>query len=201
MTPRTDKTVFVAVVLIGAGLALGSASRAWVLADVPDLTAVPSLQVTGREVAGVVPAVALVGLAGVVAVLTTRRVGQVVTGALLAVAGAAAATVSAGVLRTPGPAVVAAVTTATGRTGVDGVSATVTGWPWLGLASGVLIALGGCLAVARARSWAGLPSRYDITTAEVPMSETPAATAPVAEVAEDPSLTWDRLTRGDDPTR
>ena len=198
MSVRRQKSVFAALVLGGAALGLVSASQPWVRVVVTDLAASGALRVTGRQAAGVVPAVALVALAGAVAVLTTRRVGQVVAGALLALAGAAAATVSVGVLRSPTAAVTTAVTAATGRTGAE-VRAAVTSWPVAGVVSGVLIALAGCLAVAQARAWGGLPARYDTPATATAM--TPDHLAPDAPGADDdPGLVWDRLTRGEDPT-
>ena len=186
----SEKRAFAVLVILGALLGFLAASRPWALVVVPDPIAERTLGVSGREAAGVVPAVALVALAGAVAVLTTRRVGQAVAGALLVLAGAGAAASSIGVLRTPVSAVDQVVAAATGRTGVAGVTASVTAWPWVGVASGVLIALGGCMAVLRARSWGGLSARY----------ETPADDGkPVPD--DDPGQVWDALSRGEDPTR
>jgi len=191
VTARRQKALFLAVVVVGAAVGFVSAARPWVVAGVADLSAVQTLRATGRQVAGVVPAVALVALAGSVAVLTTRRVGQVVTGTLLVLAGAASATTSVAVLRAPAGAISGVVTAATARTGVADVTASVTAWPWAGVLSGALIAAGGALAVVRSRSWGGLSARY-----EAPAAPT---TAPVPD--DDPGLTWDALTRGEDPTR
>lgn len=196
MSARREKASFAALVLAGAALGFVSASRPWVRVAVADLAASGTLRVTGRQAAGAVPAVALVALAGAVAVLTTRRVGRLVAGALLTLAGATAATVSLGVLRTPADAATATVTAATGRTGAE-VTSVVTGWPSAGIASGVLIALAGCLAVVRARSWGGLPARYDTPATTAPRERSPAPT----DADDDPGLAWDRLTRGEDPTR
>ena len=185
----SEKRVFAVLVVLGALLGFLAASRPWALVVVPDPIAERTLGVSGREAAGVVPAVALVALAGAVAVLTTRRVGRAVAGTLLVLAGATAAAGSIAVLRTPASAVDQVVVAATGRTGVSGVTASVTAWPWVGVTSGVLIALGGCVAVLRARSWGGLSARY----------ETPARESSVPD--EDPGQVWDALSRGEDPTR
>lgn len=195
-----QKTLFLVVVITGALLGLLGASRPWVLATVPDLAAGGSLRASGRQAAGVVPAVALVALAGGVAVLTTRRLGRVVAGSLLVLAGAAAATASAGVLRTPAPAVRSVVTAATGRTGSADVAATVTGWPWVGLACGVLVAVAGALAVLRARAWSGLSARYDAAPAGPLAGPLDSAPSSRPGAGDDPGLVWDALSRGDDPT-
>jgi len=185
----SEKRAFAVLVAVGALLGFLAASRPWVLVVVPDPIAERTLGLSGREAAGVVPAVALVALAGGVAVLTTRRMGRAVAGILLVLAGATAAAGSITVLRTPASAVDQVVSAATGRTGVASVTASVTAWPWVGLASGVLIAVGGCVAVLRARSWGGLSARYD----------TPAKAS--SEPDDDPGHVWDALSRGEDPTR
>ena len=188
-----DKRAFVVLVVVGALLGFLAASRPWAQVLIPDPIAERTLRVSGREAAGVVPAVALVALAGAVAVLTTRRIGQAVAGTLLVLAGAAAAASAIAVLRTPTSAVDQVVTAATGRTGVAGVTAVVTAWPWVGVASGVLIAIGGCLAVLRSRSWGGLSTRYDTPARE--------SAVPESTVREDePGQVWDALSRGEDPT-
>lgn len=197
MSPRREKAAFVALVVTGALLGFVAATRPWAVAHVPDALTRREVVADGRQAAGVVPAVALVALAGAVAVLSTRRVGQAVGGSLLVLAGAAAAAGSLAVVRTPVSALEQAVTAATGRTGVRGVGASVTLWPWLGVASGVLIALGGVLAVVRARSWRGLSARYETTTPNPPVS----ASEPLSDADVDPGLAWDALSRGEDPTR
>lgn len=200
MSGRREKAAFVCVVVVGALLGFLAASRPWVEAFVPDPVAERTLQASGRQAAGAVPAVALVALAGAVAVLSTRRLGQSVAGGLLVLAGAAAAATSVGVLRTPARAVEQVVTAATGRTRVTDVTASVTSWPWLGVASGALVALGGCLAVVRARSWAGLPARYDTgRQGHEPAGDNGAGGSNGA--AGDPGLAWDAMSRGEDPTR
>lgn len=196
MSPRREKALFFALAVSGAGLGFLAAARPWAVALVPDALTQRELVATGRQAAGVVPAVALVALAGAVAVLSTRRIGQAVAGTLLVLAGAAAVAGSFAVVRTPASAVEQVVTAATGRTGVTGVSASVTPWPWVGVASGVLIVLGGAVAVVRARSWGGLSARYEAAPA-VPGDGRLATSAADA----DPGLTWDALSRGEDPTR
>lgn len=194
MTTRREKAAFAAVVIGGALLGLFAATRPWVTTFVPDPIAERTLSVDGRQAAGVVPAVALVALAGSVAVLTTQTVGRLVAGTLLVLAGAASATASVGVLRTPAAAVDAAVTRATGRSGVTDVTTSVTAWPWLGVASGALVLLGGCLTVLRARAWGRPTRRFDVPE--------PAAVRQIAPIApeDDPGATWDALSRGEDPT-
>ena len=223
---RREKSAFAALVAAGALLGFLGASRPWVHAQVSGLVAGGDLTATGRQAAGIVPSVALVALAGGVAVLTTRRVGRTVAGTLLMVAGAAAAATSVGVLRTPASAVASVIVTATGRAGETDAAVTLTGWPWVGVASGVLVALAGVLAVARARDLGGLSSRFDAPAAgEAAAPAAVATTSPPGGLADagavvaappsaappqqpatpvdewDPGQVWDALTRGEDPTR
>jgi len=205
MTAAGEKRLFAAVVAVGSLLGFLSASRPWVRADVAGLVAAGELSASGRQAAGVVPAVALVALAGLVAVLTTGRAGRAVAGTLMVLVGAAAAATSVGVVRTPAAAIETVVTAATGRSGGTGVTATVTAWPWLGVVSGLLVALGGALAVARARSWSGLSSRFD-TPATVARGDggdggDGVPTRRPIDDGSDPGQAWDALTRGEDPTR
>lgn len=216
MTSAGEKRVFTAVVAVGSLLGFLAASRPWVRAEVAGLVAAGELSASGRQAAGVVPAVALVALAGLVAVLTTSRVGRAVAGTLMVLVGAAAAATSLGVLRTPAAAIESVITAATGRSGGSDVTATVTAWPWLGVVSGLLVALGGVLAVARARSWSGLSSRFD-TPAGSSRADVPGAASSGQRVDRgdgvggraderlddraDPGHAWDALTRGEDPTR
>ncbi len=225
---RREKSVFAVLVVAGALLGFLAASRPWVTAEVSGLVAGGRLAASGRQAAGIVPAVALVALAGGVAVLTTGRVGRTVAGALLVVAGAASAATSVGVLRTPAPAIASVVTAATGRAGEAGVDVALTAWPWAGVVSGVLVALAGVLAVVRARAFGGLSSRFDVpatdghtdartggdtgvaaAAAAKGHTETDAAAgrgtdghdAADADAGADPGQVWDALTRGEDPTR
>lgn len=199
---RREKTVFALLVAVGALLGFLSGSRPWVLADVSGLVAGARLVASGRQAAGVVPAVALVALAGGVAVLTTRQVGRAVAGVLLVLAGAAAAAASVGVLETPSSAVAAVVEAATGRAGETAVGVTVTAWPWAGVASGVLVALAGVVAVVRARAFGGLPARFD-APAQGPAggSARPVVHPAPVDDEPDPGQAWDALSRGEDPTR
>lgn len=175
--------------LAGAGLVLLSAGRPWaraVLRQAP----LPTMAVTasGRTLAPVAAALGLVGLAGIVAVLATRGIGRMVTGVLLALAGAGvvAASVRVGLDL---PRVVRPV--AEQLSGVPGATTDdvrATGWPWLSVLGGGLLSGAGLLTAARGRRWSALSARYDAPGADRP---------PPAE----PPEIWDALDRGEDPTR
>ncbi|GAB3598800.1 hypothetical protein GCM10027446_29950 [Angustibacter peucedani] len=179
--------------LLGAVLGLLSASRPWVHALVDDpVLGRTTVTASGRQAAPVVPAVALVALAGGVALLLARTLGRRVAGALLVLAGAAGAAATVSTVRSPSGGVADLVGRALGTVGTRDAQLDVTAWPWLALAGAVCVVLAGCLAVLRARVWAAPRTRF-----EAPVAGSVEA-AEAAPAAADP---WDALTRGDDPTR
>jgi uncharacterized membrane protein (TIGR02234 family) len=219
---RRERRAAAGAVAAGAALMLVAVSRPWAHAVVQDpLAGRLSVDASGRQAAPVVAAVALVALAGAVAVLTLRTVGRFVAGLLLVLLAGAAVAAAVDVVRTPSAALRSVVSDTTGRAGDALPVAQQTSWPWVAAAGAVLVLLGGAVAVVRARRWSGLSGRYDAPTAAGavrqtdppaapegsdvgepapdvpggvdPGEEPPAGTAPVA----DP---WDRLSRGEDPT-
>lgn len=208
-SPRAERLAVAAGVAVGAGLMLLSVSRPWVHATLQDaLAGRLTVDADGRQAAPVVAAVALVALAGAIAVLTLRTIGRFVAGLLLVVSGAAAAAAALDVVRSPSDALRSAVSDVTGRTGEALPAATQTVWPWVAAAGAVLVALGGVLAVLRARRWGGLPGRYDAPAAgkdgrTSPRGDGSAETEAGADVrgeARGPDDPWDQLSRGEDPT-
>ncbi len=183
----------IALCLLGSLLVLGTASRTWVEvvvlrgAVLPDTT----VAVRGTDLVTGLRAVAVVGLAGVLALLATRRTGRVLVGVLLALCGAAVvALVSRVVGRLEREALLSQQVLALSPVGVR-TDAPATPWPWLCLAGGVLLALTGVLVALRGRRWAEMSGRYDPPT-------TRAAEPVDGEQAE--RRLWEALDRGEDPT-
>lgn len=208
-SPRAERLAVAAGVAVGAGLMLLSVSRPWVHATLQDaLAGRLTVDADGRQAAPVVAAVALVALAGAIAVLTLRTIGRFVAGLLLVVSGTAAAAAALDVVRSPSDALRSAVSDVTGRTGEALPAATQTVWPWVAVAGAVLVALGGVLAVVRARRWGGLSGRYDAPAAGKDGRTSPRgdgsveteAGADVRGEARGPGDPWDQLSRGEDPT-
>ena len=157
------------------------------------------LQVQGSKAATTVTALALVALAGGLAASIAGKAARwVITGIIvLAAAGiiAAAATVLANPLAAAQGSIAAA-------TGVSGSTAdvSVTAFPVLAVAAGSLLAVGGLLVVPAGRFWK-TRTKYD-TAAQAATDHGASAhgspgaqTGPVDEIDS-----WDRLSRGDDPT-
>jgi uncharacterized membrane protein (TIGR02234 family) len=167
-----------AALLAGVGgVLLLAAGGDWVTGTVDAPSPLPAQDV-GAGAPGSVRALALVVLAGVAALFATRRAGRLVVGALLLLAGVAAAAVAVGVLADP-----------LGALPDDASAAASTGRPLLALAGAVAAALAGALTVARGRSWPALGRRYEV----------PAARPPAAR--DEPPALWEALDRGEDPTR
>jgi uncharacterized membrane protein (TIGR02234 family) len=182
VSPRRELSAAGLLCLLGAVLVLVAAGRTWTSLDVPagPLAGAREVGSTGAELVPGVRALGLAGLAGVVALVATRRAGRVVVGVVLLLVGAG--TVAAVVL----PDLASATLRAQGA---DGRVAT-RAWPSVTAAGGLLVAAAGGLTVLRGRSWPAMGQRY----------ETPGAPgAAPAQPAGERSL-WEALDRGEDPT-
>jgi len=176
MTPRRELQLAVALCLLGAALVWWATGQAWVTEVESGLTIGGTRTETpGSELAAACRPLALVGLAGVVAVAATRRWGRVLVGLCVLAAGVGVVVDAGDVLGGPVPL-------------------TAPGWAWAALAGGVVLAAAGLLTAYRGRGWAGLSSAY-----EPPGTPTAASGVPVAPPAGDKAV-WDALDRGDDPT-
>lgn len=205
---RRERLLVGLAVALGAALMLLAVSRPWAHAVVDDpLAGRLSVEATGRQAAPVVAAVALVALAGAVALLTLRTVGRVVAGLLLVLSGAAAAAAAVAVERTPSDALRSVIAGATGRSGEALPVAHQTAWPWVAVVGAVLVLVGGAAGVARARTWsgdAGLSGRYDSPVRATAPTSGGRADEPQGpderSAGSDVPDPWDRLSRGEDPT-
>ncbi|KRE78700.1 Trp biosynthesis-associated membrane protein [Arthrobacter sp. Soil763] len=147
------------------------------------------LQVQGSKAATTVTALALVALAGGLAASIAGRVARWIITAiiLLAAAGIVAAAVT--VLADPLTAAQGSIAAATGISGSNAQVA-VTAFPVLAVVAGALLGLAALAIVPAGRHWKSR-TRYDAAA-------TGAAGGPARPADEIES--WDRLSRGDDPT-
>lgn len=187
------------LIVIGGSGALLISTRHWQSAVLPRQRPLADdvLDLTGRTVDAAATALALVALAGVVAVLATRGLSRRLVGAVLAVAGLVLVWRSLAGLRALGAARVRALDGAThSGVGVDpSVRPQVTVhplWPVLSGGCGLLVAIAGLLVAARGQAWAGLSARYESSSAE---SSAESSLPQPGDVA-----LWNALDRGDDPT-
>jgi len=146
--------------------------------------------VSGRTVDGAITALALVALAGVVAVIATKGAARRVIGGLVALSGVA--------LLWRIVAAMPAVTDGRARELVRAAHPQVAGpphvtthpiWAALSLIGAVLVVAAGLLIAWRGGRWAGLSARYDR-----------AAVDPEQSRARADASMWTALERGDDPT-
>lgn len=193
MRGRAEFAVALLLDLIGAAVVLLVATREWqtitTVRTRPFATDV--LAVSGRTVDSASTALALVALAGVVAVLATRGVVRRGVGVLIALAGAgiifgSALAMSAVSVQRARDLVRAKHEVVGNTTAVSRHVSTHVGWAALSITGGVLVLCGGVLVAWRGARWAAMSTRY-----EPPDS----GARPKAD-----ARLWTALERGEDPT-
>ncbi|MEU5362884.1 TIGR02234 family membrane protein [Streptomyces sp. NPDC005925] len=151
------------------------------------------LTAQGSDVTGVPAALAIVGLAALVAVFAVRRTGRFAVAALLALCGAGTI-VAASLGASDSGALDTKAAEATGDTSATVDSLSHTGWPYVAVAGGVLLLLAGLLALRYGRMWPTMSGRYERGAARPARSSAPAVDP------DRPEDLWKALDRGEDPT-
>lgn len=198
MRPRVRWLLAAACALV----LLVAAGRPWLTSTAPDpVLGTSRLEVTGGQVSPVLVAVAVLALACVLAALLGSRALRLIAGAGLMVAGALALGSTLVVMLDPVPAVEAALSARTARTGASGQvsQAQPTLWPWVGgavAAAMVVLAILG-LATSGTPAVERAVSAGDRARPAGQAAATQADRAPDAAPGHD---AWDRLSRGEDPT-
>lgn len=186
------------VVLLIAVLALavfGATTQTWLTVHVDpqqlgQATAVQDgLEVQGSKAATTVTALALVALAGGLAASIAGRIARWVITAIIVLAAVGIVAAAATVLADPLAAAQGSIAAATGVSGST-ADVSVTAFPVLAVVAGSLLALGGLLVIPAGKHWKAR-TKYDTTAP----GTTAAPAGPVDEIDS-----WDRLSRGDDPT-
>ncbi|MFD7628478.1 TIGR02234 family membrane protein [Streptomyces sp. NPDC059851] len=154
-----------------------------------------SLPVTadGQAVTGLPAALAIVGLAALVAVFAVRGAGRLLVSALLALSGFGAA-LAAVLAADDQQALDAQAAKATADTAAQVGALAHTVWPYVTAAGGVLILAAGLLALRHGRDWPAMGGRYERDGGA--RTRKPAAVDP-----DRPEDLWKALDRGEDPTR
>ncbi len=180
----------------GASLALLASGRTWARGTAALAQGELPRTVTGSDVTGLPGALAVVGLAALVAVFAVRRAGRIVVAALLALSGLGITTAAAlGYADTSALREKAA--DAVGLNGADVHHVTHTVWPWVAAAGGLLLLLAGVLALVFGRRWPAMSGRYERTPGGARGPRRAAAPPDL----ERPEEIWKSLDRGEDPTR
>jgi Tryptophan-associated transmembrane protein (Trp_oprn_chp) len=224
MPARRELLAALGVCLLGALLALVASVPTWVRVAVPRVRPLADAVVTvsGRDLAPLVPALGLVGLAAVVGLVATRGRGRSALGVVLAGCGIAVVLAAGPHLVAPSPPTAAVLVAGPGPLPGRDMSRPVEPqaepvWPAFALVGGLLLAAAGTVSVVRGRRWPAMSGRYDAPAASPdshpaapggPPAPTPQAspgppadTGPPASPARPaPQRLWDALDRGDDPT-
>ena len=138
-------------------------------------------------------ALALVALAGGLAASIAGKVARWVITVIVVLAATGIVAAAATVLADPLAAAQGSIAAATGVTGSSaGAEATV--FPVLAVVAGVLLALGALVIVPAGRYWKSR-TKYDTAAYGASAGSSMATAGPVDEIDS-----WDRLSRGDDPT-
>ncbi|WP_295032993.1 Trp biosynthesis-associated membrane protein [uncultured Microbacterium sp.] len=192
MLTRRAKSTSLLLILVAGALGVLSSTQTWLIVARADGGEV--LDVAGNAALPVLAPLSLTALAlGAALALVGPVMRRIIAGIAVVVGGLLLVLTARVLLLQPLDAVGPALTKVTGLAGdaalkglVDGI--TVTAWPWVALASWLLLLAGGALALFTAGRWRSGGRRY--RTTPVPHE------GPVDAVES-----WDELSRGTDPTR
>ncbi|GAA4667734.1 hypothetical protein GCM10023347_21040 [Streptomyces chumphonensis] len=178
---------------LGAALVLVSAGQTWGEAVATGPGGALPVEVGGGDVTGVPSALALVGLAALVAVFAVRGAARLLVALTLTLCGAGAVVAAlAGAVDTG--ALSDAAATATGLSGGSLRDVSHSAWPYVAAAGGALLVLVGLLALRHGRRWPAMGSRYERGSGARRPRPGPGADA------DRPEDLWKALDRGEDPT-
>jgi len=178
---------------LGAAVALLSTRQRWSEGTTTVAGGAFTADVARLEATGVPAALAIVGLAALVAVFAVRRAGRLLVAALLALSGAG--TVAAALLgASDSSALDDKAAQAAGDTSATVHALSHTAWPYVAAVGGALILLAGLLALRYGRYWPAMSGRYERNGVARPRRR-PAAVDP-----DRPEDLWKALDRGEDPT-
>ncbi|MFF7895802.1 TIGR02234 family membrane protein [Streptomyces sp. NPDC007907] len=178
---------------LGAAVALLATRQQWSQGTATVAGGAFPLTAKGSDVTGVPAALAIVGLAALVAVFAVRRAGRLVVAALLALSGAGIV-VAALLGASDSAALDEQAAQASGDTSASVDALSHTAWPYIAVVGGVLILLAGLLALRFGRLWPGMSGRYERSGAPQPRRRAPAVDP------DRPEDLWKALDRGEDPT-
>lgn len=177
---------------LGAAVALLSTRQSWSEGTATVVSGAFPLTAKGSDVTGVPAALAIVGLAALVAVFAVRSSGRFLVSALLALSGAG--TVVAAVLgASDSSALDEKAAAASGDTAATASALSHTAWPYAAAAGGALILLAGLLALRYGRLWPAMSGRYERDGTPRPRKAKPVD-------PDRPEDIWKALDRGEDPT-
>ncbi|MFJ8590002.1 TIGR02234 family membrane protein [Streptomyces sp. NPDC093598] len=178
---------------LGAAVALLATRQQWSQGTATVAGGAFPLTAKGSDVTGVPAALAIVGLAALVAVFAVRRAGRFVVAALLALSGVGIV-VAALLGASDSSALDEQAAQATGDTSASVDALGHTAWPYVAVVGGVLILLAGLLALRYGRLWPAMSGRYERAGTARTRRKAPAVDP------DRPEDLWKALDRGEDPT-
>lgn len=199
MRERGEFAAALLLQLIGAAGALLLATRHWQTITTPRPRPFRDdvLSLSGRTVDAAPTALALVALAGVIAVIATRGVVRRTVGVVVALAGAALVWRSLAALDAVSQSRARGLVESEHSGAEVGAVARIdvhAVWPVLSACCGALLVIAGLLAAWRGACWGAMSARYDRPAVDVSGEDEQQARA-----RADASL-WSALDRGVDPT-
>ncbi|MEU3142829.1 MULTISPECIES: TIGR02234 family membrane protein [unclassified Streptomyces] len=192
-TGRLSLAVALLCGALGAAVALLATRQQWSEGTATVAGGSFPLTASGSEVTGVPAALAVVGLAALVAVFAVRRAGRFAVAALLALSGAGTA-VAALLGASDGSALDDKAAEVSGDTSATVEALSHTAWPYVAAVGGLLLLVAGALALRHGGLWPAMSGRYERAAAPRPR-RTAAAGDP-----DRPEELWKALDRGEDPT-
>ncbi len=214
-TPRREYLTALLLGAVGAAIVLLAARQEWgrVVTVEPRPLPSVSLAVRGQDVLPAAGALGLATLAGLAAVLATRRLARRAVGGLLVVFGAAIIAVAGPPLTTAQlraaashPAAAVPGSTAGGGSQMTGLPSHVVlaafPWRWATVLGAALVVAAGLLVARRGASWPVMSSRYEQPSARRASgaARPGGGAAGAAGAAADPAVLWESLNQGVDPT-
>ncbi|MGW3622339.1 TIGR02234 family membrane protein [Streptomyces sp. NPDC000880] len=178
---------------VGATVVLLAAGQIWAEGTAAVGGGTLPLDAVGSDVTGVPTALAIVGLAALVAVFAVRSAGRLLVSALLALSGAGAA-LAAFFGASDSAALDEKAAQTTGDAAATVEALTHTAWPYVTVAGSLLILFAGLLALRYGKQWPTMSGRYERDGTPRPRK------APVVD-PDRPEDLWKALDRGEDPTR
>ena len=193
--PWARKSFLVMIIALMALAVFGTTTQTWMSVHLDPAQlgqAVKNqdgLPVQGSKGATAVTALALVALAGGLAASIAGRIARWIITAIIVTASAGIVAAALTVIADPLAASQGAIAAATGIAGSN-VQVSVTAFPALAVVAGTLLGLTGLLIIPASRYWKAR-TRFDAAAA----GTNPEASGPADEIDS-----WDRLSKGDDPT-
>lgn len=195
---RRELAIAVLCCLGGATAVLTATGQAWVHARATQGPLQVPFVVRGGSAEPAAPALAVVGLAGALALLATRGIVRATVGALIAASGIGAAAVAARGAHPGTGSLADRAGAALGTGSAQAQNVAHNAWPAVAIVGAAVFAVGGALAMVRGRSWPGMSARYNAPSASGTAAAPGRPTGPV--VPDDALEQWRALDRGEDPS-